>query len=167
MNCSIEGCKYKPSRLIKGLCANHYQAQYETTHPDYVNKKQQSSKAWAQSHRELYRSYHKAPKNRFHNFVNCAKRRGLEVSLSFDQWTVVVIERFCEYCGGALPEIGSGVDRKDSAKGYILGNVVPCCTVCNQIKGEDNITYEEMKYLMPLLKKFRNNALAVAAHKFR
>jgi hypothetical protein len=29
----------------------------------------------------------------------------------------------------------SGIDRIDSTKGYIPGNVVPCCWVCNRMKG--------------------------------
>jgi hypothetical protein len=28
----------------------------------------------------------------------------------------------------------SGIDRVDSAKGYIHGNLVPCCWECNRIK---------------------------------
>ena len=29
----------------------------------------------------------------------------------------------------------SGIDRVDSAKGYVEGNVVPCCSICNYMKG--------------------------------
>lgn len=36
-----------------------------------------------------------------------------------------------------------GVDRKDSSKGYVEGNLVPCCFVCNQVKG-DRFSEEEM-----------------------
>jgi hypothetical protein len=28
----------------------------------------------------------------------------------------------------------NGIDRIDSSKGYVPGNVVPCCTVCNIMK---------------------------------
>ena len=36
-----------------------------------------------------------------------------------------------------------GVDRVDSDLGYQLDNLVPCCFVCNQIKG-DRFTVAEM-----------------------
>jgi len=165
VKCSVEGCAHSTTRVIKGMCVNHYQAQYEATHPEYVRKKLASSREWFLNHKELCKSYHKSSKNRFRNFVNCAKRRGLEVSINFEQWVALVIGAVCVYCGGNLPQLGSGVDRKNSALGYVVDNVVPCCTACNQIKGEDNITYAEMLYLMPLLRQFRTNRLAQAAHK--
>jgi len=41
-----------------------------------------------------------------------------------------------------------GVDRVDSAAGYTIDNLVPCCFVCNQIKG-DRFTAEEMTVVGP------------------
>ena len=35
----------------------------------------------------------------------------------------------------------SGIDRVDSNKGYLLDNIVPCCTSCNTLKS--NLTLEE------------------------
>ena len=29
----------------------------------------------------------------------------------------------------------NGLDRKDNNKGYLLTNVVPCCSICNRAKG--------------------------------
>lgn len=64
----------------------------------------------------------------------------------------------CHYCGIAevdIPGVGMksqiqrpvkfmGVDRQDSGKDYELDNLVPCCFVCNQVKG-DRLTACEMK----------------------
>ena len=64
----------------------------------------------------------------------------------------------CHYCGiaeGDIPAVRMksqiqrdvrvlGVDRVDSSLGYVAGNLVPCCFVCNQIKG-DRFTAEEME----------------------
>ncbi len=36
----------------------------------------------------------------------------------------------CYYCGDAA----TGFDRVDSKKGYLLTNVVPCCSPCNMMK---------------------------------
>jgi hypothetical protein len=41
-----------------------------------------------------------------------------------------------------------GVDRIDSDAGYTLDNLVPCCFVCNQIKG-NRFTAEEMALIGP------------------
>ena len=66
----------------------------------------------------------------------------------------------CHYCG--IPEsnlraVGMksqiqrdvktmGVDRVDSSRGYEAGNLVPCCFVCNQVKG-DRFTAAEMRHI--------------------
>ena len=51
----------------------------------------------------------------------------------------------CIYCGTNYTESNNwqgykhnGIDRVNSSKGYIHGNVQPCCRVCNTIKGEMN-----------------------------
>lgn len=50
----------------------------------------------------------------------------------------------CYYCGKKPASIHkkrdkeyiyNGIDRVDNSKGYIVGNVVPCCCSCNRIKG--------------------------------
>jgi hypothetical protein len=35
--------------------------------------------------------------------------------------------------------IGNGIDRIDSSKGYIQGNCVSCCTLCNRMKMEHSL----------------------------
>jgi hypothetical protein len=58
---------------------------------------------------------------------------------------VSIIFSNCHYCGSApsntkrhknsiQPIAYSGIDRKDNAIGYVSGNVVPCCRVCNRAK---------------------------------
>lgn len=37
-------------------------------------------------------------------------------------------------CGGAVPVLLNGIDRRDSEHGYYSWNSVPCCTRCNYIK---------------------------------
>jgi len=44
-----------------------------------------------------------------------------------------LVEKPCHYCG--FNDKKSGLDRLDSKKGYILENVVPCCLICNIMKG--------------------------------
>lgn len=72
-----------------------------------------------------------------------ARARGLEFGLSKEMCREL-FEENCSYCGDA-PRVGkvknlagtyawSGVDRIDSAMGYVEGNVVACCKHCNIAK---------------------------------
>lgn len=83
-----------------------------------------------------------------------AKERGLGVSLPLQQYTDLIREGVCHYCGAALPTTGHGIDRKDSAVGYILENIVLACDACNRIKG-DIFTYAQMLEIGNLLRAWR------------
>lgn len=77
-----------------------------------------------------------------------AERRKLSFDLSLERFTEL-IKKDCDYCG-AVPNqtirVGhrlskfhpsfkyNGIDRVDTSKGYIEGNVVPCCGACNRAK---------------------------------
>ena len=40
----------------------------------------------------------------------------------------------CHYCEGPLNQTGHCLDAKDNPLGHVWGNVVPCCTFCNEVK---------------------------------
>lgn len=81
------------------------------------------------------------------------KRFNRETSLT-DAEVKQLRENPCIYCGGKLPLYGLGLDRLDNSKGYERGNCVPCCTICNRIRG-NNLTFKEMKFIMFVLKFYR------------
>lgn len=77
-----------------------------------------------------------------------AKKRGLEFSLTKDELRIL-LHQDCYYCGSPPSNAFKifrdsdrfrtelkyqGLDRIDSNKGYITGNVRPCCIVCNHLK---------------------------------
>jgi hypothetical protein len=73
-----------------------------------------------------------------------AAQRGYEWSIS-DEEAKEMTKKKCFYCGcepyqrsGAKrrgePIIYNGIDRVDNSKGYVPGNCVPCCGMCNQMK---------------------------------
>lgn len=76
----------------------------------------------------------------------------------------------CAYCG-SFPRnsvlylrftfLYQGIDRMDNSKGYIPGNVVPCCLECNSIKGK-NLSHHEMIQVAQLLLKMRGSRLRQA-----
>jgi hypothetical protein len=52
----------------------------------------------------------------------------------------IILHGPCEYCG-KKPALG--IDRVDNDRGYILGNVTPCCRRCNQAKND--MTFDEFR----------------------
>lgn len=89
---------------------------------------------------------------RFGRCKNYSKKRGLEWSITKEQYIDLLKEDKCHYCYGKLPETSYGLDRKDNSKGYQIENVVPCCTTCNTMKGH-LITYNEMIMIWKLRKE--------------
>ena len=71
-----------------------------------------------------------------------AYKRRLEFRLSESDFHDLTRSN-CHYCGIApfrfIEKNGhvytyNGIDRMNSQKGYLIGNVVPCCTECNKMK---------------------------------
>lgn len=73
--------------------------------------------------------------SRYIYLKSAAKKRRIKCSLTFEEYKHIVCSRRCHYCGDNLPRRGYGLDRIESNLGYIIGNVVPCCTDCNTAKG--------------------------------
>ncbi len=71
-------------------------------------------------------------------YAHGARARGLEWRLSTLE-VVHLTQALCFYCG-AEPQgrvgkfVYNGIDRKDNAQGYTLGNCVTCCKRCNFLK---------------------------------
>tara|TARA_R110001592_G_C12810077_1_gene717903 strand:- start:27 stop:272 length:246 start_codon:yes stop_codon:yes gene_type:complete len=62
-----------------------------------------------------------------------AKQRGIAFDLPFEQYEGKLWGEPCHYCDADVE--ATGLDRKDSGKGYTPGNVVPSCHECNTKKG--------------------------------
>jgi hypothetical protein len=75
----------------------------------------------------------RTPEARYYSVRWHSQKVGRKFNLTFSYYKEI-ISLPCYYCGGELPVVGSGLDRIDSNKGYIKGNVRPCCKVCNIAK---------------------------------
>jgi len=72
-----------------------------------------------------------------------AKKRGFEFNINRDEF-IDLVKSNCHYCGAAPVNIkqtksGSiliynGIDRCDNDEGYMHGNIVSCCRLCNVAK---------------------------------
>lgn len=63
-----------------------------------------------------------------------ARKRGIEVGITFEFFCGLREMNQCHYCGQPLPTLGSGIDRKNPALGYVVGNCIPCCHLHNKMK---------------------------------
>lgn len=80
-----------------------------------------------------------------------ASYRGIEWSLTNEQFKALIMLP-CHYCGLASSMVKTakclfgelahnGVDRHDNTLGYTVANCVPCCKICQKMKG--TMPYEE------------------------
>jgi hypothetical protein len=99
------------------------------------------------------RAKDRLPANRFSNSKSQCKRDGVPWGLAYEDW-LEVIANPCHYCQGPLPELGRGMDRIDATIGYQMGNVLPCCSVCNDIKGRV-FTVAEMKLIGAVIRQIQ------------
>ena len=129
---------------------NEYKRNYFKDHPEvkmaqrerYYAKHKEEIKAGARSYREAHieqarasaRKYAKTPAGRLNSYKMSAKKRGLDFSLSTEDFNAL-LSQDCHYCGC---ENARGVDRKDSSIGYYSYNVVACCKICNYMKKDHN-----------------------------
>lgn len=77
-------------------------------------------------------------KNKWNVYRKSAKHRDLDFTLTKSEF-FSLISSPCYYCG-KLQENFNGIDRVNSKKGYIKSNCVSCCTMCNRMKRDFDIT---------------------------
>jgi hypothetical protein len=80
---------------------------------------------------ERTRQRHLSPAGRYANYKYGAKDRGIPFKISFEYF-MTFWQKPCAYDGKPIETIG--LDRIDNTKGYVKGNIVPCCFTCNKAK---------------------------------
>ncbi len=96
----------------------------------------------------------------FSSYKWIARKKGRDWEIDFPTF-VSITSSNCYLCqsppaqikaGGRRhgPYVYNGVDRVDNTKGYILGNVMPCCKACNTLKGEKPLP-EIFKHLQKIM----------------
>lgn len=78
-----------------------------------------------------------SPRGRFGAYRASAAALSREFRLTFEQF-MAFWQQPCSYCGGAVATVG--LDRVDNTRGYLPGNVTPCCSLCNWMKREHSAT---------------------------
>ena len=84
----------------------------------------------------------------FSGYKRFSKKIGRQFSITFLDFAEIV-KNPCFYCGHAgdvkylttlhgkstITDIFNGIDRKDNSIGYVKENCLPCCKMCNYMKG--------------------------------
>lgn len=83
------------------------------------------------------------------------RKKRAEFNLTSDWLIKNILFQKCTYCGTSE---NIGCDRIDNKKGHTKDNVIPCCYVCNTVRG-DNFTVDEMKVLGKHIAEINNNRL--------
>lgn len=106
--------------------------------------------------------------------IKRAQERGLPFNLPFEYFRQLKMDD-CAYCGTqvmllkhycevmSLKTPWMTIDRKDNSLGYVVGNVVSACFICNRIKS-NFFNYDEMceigkNFVLPKMKRFEKRAL--------
>lgn len=136
------------AQTIFGRKNSQYNKTGETFCSNCANKKMYGKNSGAYKHGSV-----RYPEYRYN-----ARKRKIKFNLSPEQFKEI-ISKECHYCGGFSIDrnkksSGNGVDRKDSAVGYVLHNCVPCCATCNFIK--NNMRYKDF---IDYIKKLYNNII--------
>jgi len=129
-----------------------YNKKYREEHPDYHSNYRETNK-------DKIKKYATTNRHRFNVSKAIAKKRDKEWNIPFAEYCGIISQP-CFYCGGAFGIVvtqSSGLDRLDNSKGYIVGNVVSCCTACNRLKG-DYFSAEEAKVAVLAIIQFRETS---------
>ncbi len=104
----------------------------------------------ADSNRQSKRRYDQSLKGKFRSL----RHTGRDVQITFEQFSHLLTLP-CAYCGGeCTSSTGYSLDRKDNAKGYLLENVAPCCTLCNKMK-TDEWSFEEFLQIGAVVRRLK------------
>ena len=90
------------------------------------------------------------PERHFREYTVSAAKRNIEFNISVDEFTEVVTKP-CYYCKKYDETQVLGIDRIDSFKGYVKGNILPACEICNTMKKQ--LTMKEFANHIALLYK--------------
>lgn len=98
----------------------------------------------------------------FNILTSQAKRRGIPVQLSYEEFVEFTSIVECVYCKTPVSwlkhhtkgcEKRTNLDRKNNTLGYSRENCVVCCYRCNSLK-LNQLTYEQMLEIGKLLAKW-------------
>jgi len=118
-------------------CMKHRQKQIETDLDGYHKHNAEMMKAWRDKNPEkVQEAYKKKNENIDYSYLNYernAELKQLDFHLTKEGFYDIVKQN-CSYCGIMQEKGFNGIDRVDSTLGYVVGNCVSSCAMCNFMK---------------------------------
>jgi hypothetical protein len=114
----------------------------------------------------------------WNHYIKGAQKRSINFKISKTVFNEIIIKK-CFYCDYTKDGEVNGIDRVDNNKGYIEGNIVACCKVCNIAKGTQhpqefidkmysiyNYTINSIPIHYDILKKWESTYLSKSMPKY-
>lgn len=163
--CIVKGCN--KNYFARKMCRSHYRQQPDVKAKELeyqqnyrkTKKGKETVKRWNDNKGKIsVKDYQQSFKARFNTAKKRAKKRNLEWNLTLEEYKSLLIPNMCHYCEAPVSVYGVGLDRLDNEKGYVWGNVEPCCAGCNKLKS-DLLTHSEMLWVVDILKSKRGEKI--------
>lgn len=116
------------SRVWRKKNPERAKAIWKKSREKHIEKRKKHSKEYLIQQR-------KKPEFMFKQYESGAKQRNYKWRLTFNQF-MTFWRKPCCYCGKKIETIG--LDRIDNDRGYLINNVVSCCSECNLMKHKLN-----------------------------
>lgn len=120
---------------------NYRARQIKNDQEAYLNHKAEVAKKWRHANPEKMKERNHCKINsideQYGVCKSTARSKDLDFELPFELYHTIVTSP-CYYCGIIQEKGFNGIDRPDSTKGYVPNNVLPCCQMCNFMKGSDS-----------------------------
>jgi hypothetical protein len=79
------------------------------------------------------------PLSHYNEYIRGCDKRGIVMHLTLDEFKSI-IDMPCHYCNIVASNYSAmGIDRIDNNSTYTRDNVVPCCNICNRMKGSQTL----------------------------
>jgi len=127
------------SKVVE-IWRNYRKKQIENNEEKYLEENAQFAKQWRLNNVEKCKENNENKKNniacQYKVYIQSAAHRKIQMCLSFEEYQNIA-RNPCYYCG-KVNEIRQfhGIDRMDNTNNYTIENCVPCCSICNYMKGE-------------------------------
>jgi len=119
---------------------NYKARQIELDQEGYLKKQAENSKNWRIANPEKVEKMNKQRNENIDisltRYKYSARLKGLDFEIEDIFYELVMSP--CYYCGIIQEKGFNGVDRPDSTKGYVPDNALPCCEICNFMKGDES-----------------------------
>jgi len=126
---------------VAGYWLDYRAKRIENEDEKYWENNASCMKAWRDKNPEKVEQI-KEEKNKninysYKNYIRSADDKNLNFELNKEEF-IEICKKECFYCGDIQEKGFNGIDRIDCKGDYIKDNIVPCCEICNWMKGSLN-----------------------------